>query len=170
MEWTRLSGDDVEALISMFVCRENPQTYRVRPSSGDGGVDVCVPLGDGHVEIYQVKRFAANLGSGEKQQIVKSHKRIHEYAKERGWTVDTWKLTLPLDRTPENDLWLEELESTGGIPCEWVGLSVVEGWAARYGDIVDYYLADGRARLLEDLARFTSLSAIPMGGPLARPH
>lgn len=168
VEWTRLSGDDVEALISMFVCRENPQAYRVRPSSGDGGVDVCVPLGDRHVEIYQVKRFAKNLGSSEKQQIVNSHKRIHEYAEERGWTVDKWKLTLPLDRTPENDLWLEELESTGGIPCEWVGLSVVEGWAARYGDIVDYYLADGRARLLEDLAQFTSLSAIPMGGPLGQ--
>lgn len=162
--WIRYEGDDIEAVVSMFVCRENPTAYRIRPSSGDGGVDVCVPTGDGHVEIYQVKRFAENLTSSQKQQVVESHSRIQEYAAERGWTIDKWYLTLPLDPTPENDEWLEKFAATAYFPCEWAGLARIEAWAAVHGDIVDYYLEGGKARLVEELGRFAAISAIPVAG------
>jgi hypothetical protein len=62
VEWSRYSGDDVEHLVAMLMCRENPNAERIRPSSGDGGIDVRVPVGTGF-EIYQVKRFAQNLAA-----------------------------------------------------------------------------------------------------------
>ncbi|RFZ06941.1 hypothetical protein DSM43518_03409 [Mycobacterium marinum] len=165
--WTRYDGDDIEAVVSMFVCREFPYAFRVRSSRGDGGIDVCVPLHLGHVEIYQVKKFAENLDASQKSQIVKSHKRIRDYARTRNWTIDKWHLTLPLDPTPENTEWLEELESTADFPCVWEGLAQVEQWTAAHSDIVDYYLRDGRERLMEEIAQFVALSAIPVNGPLA---
>jgi hypothetical protein len=151
----------------MFVCREFPDAFRVRPSRGDGGVDVCVPLTAGHVEIYQVKRFAENLDASQKSQIIESHSRIQEYAQTRGWAIDKWHLALPLDPTPENTVWLGEVEATANFPCVWRGLATIEAWSAAHPDIVDYYLRDGRDRLAEELARFVAVSGITVDGQRA---
>lgn len=40
VEWTRLEGNDVEALVAMFVNREHVDSVRITPSKGDGGVDI----------------------------------------------------------------------------------------------------------------------------------
>ncbi len=146
----------------MFLCRMNPAAFRVRPSQGDGGIDVCVPTGVNRFEVYQVKKFASNLTSSQKTQVEKSHARLRDFAGERGWTIDNWYLTLPLDPTTENLSWLAEIAATGPFPCDWRGLSHVDGWASNYKDVVDYYFNDGRERLMEDLARFTAISGIPM--------
>jgi hypothetical protein len=148
----------------MFVCREFSSAFRVRPSRGDGGVDVCVPLTAGHVEIHQVKKFADNLNTSQKSQIVESHNRIQGYAQRRGWTIDRWHLAIPLDPTPENIVWLQELEASADFPCVWCGLATIEAWAAAHPDIVDYYLRDGRDRLAEELARFVAVSGMPVEG------
>jgi hypothetical protein len=164
IEWSRYNGDDIESVVSMFVCRDKTNAFRIRPSRGDGGIDVCVPTSTGHVEIYQVKKFAENLNDSQKGQIVKSHKRIQDYARDREWVVDRWHLTMPLDPTPENDEWLEELQNTATFPCEWKGLAIIEGWAAKYGDVVDYYLGNWGNRLIEEIAKFSQLSGIRMTG------
>ncbi len=60
VEWTRHSGDDVEAVLAMLVCSQFPNAVRVRPSQGDGGIDVFVPgpAGwDNERAVYQVKRL-----------------------------------------------------------------------------------------------------------------
>lgn len=43
MEWTRLPGEEVEAVMAIMLCTKHPTAHRVRPSQGDGGVDVFVP-------------------------------------------------------------------------------------------------------------------------------
>lgn len=162
IEWSRYVGDDIEALVSMFVCREVPNAFRIRPSQGDGGIDVCVPISTDHVEIYQVKKFAANLSDGQRAQITNSHNRIQEYAEKRGWTIDRWHLTLPLEPTPENTEWFDELEKSADFSCEWKGLSTIEAWVSAYPDIVDYYLHNWHERVSEEVARFVRMSGIPM--------
>lgn len=166
IEWTRKSPDDIEEAVSMFVCRINPRAFRVRPSKGDGGIDVCVPIASNHFEVYQVKRFSTNLGDNQKKQAEKSHSRLKRYAEDRGWKIDRWLLTMPLDPTNENLTWLKKLESSGPFPCEWRGLSTLDGWAAQFPDVVDYYFNDGRERLAEELARFSALSGISIGSGL----
>lgn len=39
VEWTTLSGEEVEAVVAMLINREHPLSARVTPSQGDGGVD-----------------------------------------------------------------------------------------------------------------------------------
>ncbi|MBF6079262.1 hypothetical protein ACWDSF_17385 [Nocardia beijingensis] len=160
IEWTRVSADDIEEAVSMFICRIYPRAFRVRASRGDGGIDVCVPVSKDHFDVYQVKKFAHNLTAKQKQQAKKSHDRIARYAADRGWTIDNWYLTMPLDPTNENLTWLNELANSGTFPCEWRGLSHVDGWAAAFPDVVDYYFDNGRAILNEELARFTAISGL----------
>ncbi|MDF9878820.1 hypothetical protein [Cellulosimicrobium cellulans] len=47
VEWTRLEGNDVEAVVSMFVNRERPRSVQITPSQGDGGVDILDRNADG---------------------------------------------------------------------------------------------------------------------------
>ena len=41
--WERISGDEAETIIAVYVCRENPDAVKVRPSRGDGGIDLITP-------------------------------------------------------------------------------------------------------------------------------
>jgi len=60
---------DIEQVVAILLCRENPPAVRVRPSRGDGGIDILVPLdGTATVAVYQVKSFTSNLTRGQKAQ------------------------------------------------------------------------------------------------------
>lgn len=147
----------------MCICRERPTARRIRASKGDGGIDVYVPLGDDHIEVYQVKKFAENLDSSQRGQIRESYNRIKEYAKKRGWTIVAWHLTMPLDPTKENDRWFDHLTNADPFEATWKGLTVFDNWAADFPQVVDYYLvADGRDRLLQELARFHATTKITL--------
>ena len=82
VEWTRLSGEQVEELVAVLLCRKFPAATLVRPSKGDGGLDVLVPLSGGGDEVYQVKKFASNLSAAQKTQIEKSLGRLEEKREE----------------------------------------------------------------------------------------
>ncbi|GAB2651188.1 hypothetical protein GCM10027169_16130 [Gordonia jinhuaensis] len=162
--WSRYEGNDVEAVAAMCICRERPTARRIRPSQGDGGIDVYVPLGDNRVEVYQVKKFAENLTSNHLGQISKSYNRIKDYATERGWTIQAWHLTMPLDPTPENDEWFAGLTGDDPFEATWQGLSVFDNWAADYGQVIDYYLEGGKSRLGQDMSRFAATASILLPG------
>jgi len=73
VEWTRTEPGDIEHVVSMLLCRENPSAVRIRPSRGDGGIDVLTPSRDGTgVAVYQVKSFTRNLTQGQKAQAERS--------------------------------------------------------------------------------------------------
>lgn len=71
VEWTRMSGDEVEDVVAIMLLREHRRGTHIRPSQGDGGIDVLIPATapDEAPTVYQVKKFATNLGSSEKRQI-----------------------------------------------------------------------------------------------------
>jgi len=77
VEWTRTEPGDIEQVVSMLLCRENPSAVRVRPSRGDGGIDVLAPARNGTgVAVYQVKSFSSNLTAGQKAQVERSFRRV----------------------------------------------------------------------------------------------
>lgn len=47
ISWETLSGEDVERAIATYICLEHPSSVRVRPSGGDGGIDVINTLKNG---------------------------------------------------------------------------------------------------------------------------
>lgn len=158
VEWTRTEPGDIEQVVSMLLCRENPSAVRVRPSRGDGGIDVLAPSRKGAgVAVYQVKSFSSNLTAGQKAQVERSFRRVLDYAKGRGFQVTEWYLTLPLDPTNENLAWLGSFTTGCGLTAEWRGLGFLEGLAAAYPAVIDYYLRDGKDRLQAALESLTAV-------------
>jgi hypothetical protein len=163
VEWTRLNGDDVEAVVGMFICSEFPNAVRVRPSQGDGGVDVFVPGEGGFAverEVYQVKKYTENLTSSQKREITRSYKRVIAASEKEGWKITKWHLVMPLDLTDHNLAnWLKNLTADAQFPCETHGLLYCDTAASRYTKVVDYYLRDGKEQLEGAIAALTNMLA-----------
>jgi hypothetical protein len=165
--WVTTPPDLIEQIAAVLLGNRNEQAFRIRPSRGDGGLDVLVPASrQGFFEVYQVKKFATNLDDGQKRQIVESLKRARDTHNDPSnpFLIETWLLTLPLDPTREQYQWLKDQASALHVPfnIQWRGLGFLEGLAADYPQVIDYYLRDGRDRLegsiaiLRDLAQLSA--------------
>ncbi|MGL5856983.1 MAG: restriction endonuclease [Angustibacter sp.] len=146
VEWTRLEGGQVEAVVAMFVNRERPDSVRITPSRGDGGVDILDRGGgpDGTDVVYQVKRYTDTLTSKQKRDIEGSLSALATDKRWEGLSVREWRLVTPWDPSPEAEIWLQGL---GNLDMRkiWHGLTWADQKAANYADVVDYYLHGGRA-------------------------
>lgn len=160
VEWTRQSGDDVEAVVGMLLCNQYPNAVRVRPSQGDGGIDIFVPGSEGFGKeraVYQVKRYCENLTSSQKRKIKRSFNRVVEASKAEGWKITEWHLVMPLDLTDKNLLWLDEITDEAEFDCETNGLLFCDTLAAHDPKVIDYYLRDGKDRLQAELNNLTAV-------------
>lgn len=133
----------------MFVNREHPRSVRITPSIGDGGVDI-VDAGTGPEDaddVYQVKKYTEPLTSRQKSEVEGSLKTL---ASDERWTdlhLGTWYLVTPWDPTPEAYNWFKKLAVKYEVTAVWHGLTYVEQLAAKYPDVVDYYLHGGANRI-----------------------
>lgn len=150
VEWSRTSPDDVEAVLAVMLCRQNPNAIRIRPSQGDGGVDIYVSQNDSHV-IYQVKGFTGRLDANRKRQIKKSWDTFKTFIADRGMKIEEWNLVRPENPTWQDEDWLKELTAGADFPCRWKGETFCDALAADHPSVIDYYLRDGRERLQETL-------------------
>jgi hypothetical protein len=143
--WARLSGEEVEEVVAIFVCREHPRSNKVRPSRGDGGVDILVPPkpGESFSTVYQIKSFSGpGLTSSQKRQISDSLTQVRHTQKDQ---LERWNLVVPMDPTPEQVAWFGELTRDCPFECNWYGFTHLDSLAAKYDEVVDYYLRGGRA-------------------------
>ena len=68
ISWTTADPDASERIIAVGLCRRHKRARRIKPSQGDGGLDVLVPVPGGsqlQVEDYQVRatRMSAPTGA-----------------------------------------------------------------------------------------------------------
>jgi hypothetical protein len=160
VEWTRQSGDDVEAVVSMMLCSRFPNAIRVRPSQGDHGIDVFIPGPAGfgaERAVYQVKKYYENLTASQKRKIKASYKKVVDASAEKGWRITEWHLVMPLDLTTQNLGWLDEIVKDADFPCEPHGLTFCDTLAAHYPKVIDYYLNDGKQRLQDAIDNLVQL-------------
>jgi HJR/Mrr/RecB family endonuclease len=92
VEWTRLDGGDVEAVVAMFVNRKHVNSVRITPSKGDGGVDILDrKQGPGGGDpVYQVKRYAEPLSARQKAEVEKSLQALTHDPRWSGLNVTVW--------------------------------------------------------------------------------
>lgn len=151
ISWDRHSGEDVEHAVAMFLARDFPTAAEnIKPSRGDGGIDILVRLDPGFA-VYQVKSFgsadqrAKNLTSSQKRQVEESMEALRSDPRTQGLDVRQWHLVMPLDPTLEAKKWLRETAKSKGLPEPvWHGISACDAWAAKYPDIIDYYFEGSR--------------------------
>lgn len=143
-------------VIAIMLLRDRSRAAHMRPSRGDGGIDVITPQPEGPPVIDQIKSFASGpLSAGRKRQITASLERVRTELSDQ---IGEWNLVLPMDHTREQRRWFETLETP--FEKNWRGLTYLEGLASKYPDVVDYYLHGGRDRVASqatDLLRLSSL-------------
>ena len=187
VEWTVLDGAMAESILATSIYIDRPRSNRIRPSRGDYGIDVLEPVagGDELFDVWQIKRFATNLGSSEKRQIDKSFRRVLLALVRRGVTLRHWHLVLPLDPTVENRLdWFTNMparvfaamtaDAKLGLTTDeaatiqrwlndpsteirWEGLDFCESAVAGHPEVPDYFLHGGAQRLRDAVATLSSL-------------
>ena len=178
VDWGSRDGNEVEAVIANLLYNEDGRAVRVRPGQGDFGIDVILPATENSQpwDVYQVKKYSANLNSGQKTKIIESFSRLLIGLVREGLPINDWYLVTPLDPTVIKDLrgWFNDLPEsaishakaldkgplTGEEEClarewldapgrkiEWKGLPFCDSLAAKYWYVVDYYLYGGRDRI-----------------------
>lgn len=187
IEWTALSGDEVETVVSMLIFNEHPRALRIRPSQGDFGIDVLVPHAENSSssDVYQIKKFATNLTSNQKSQIEDSLQRVLVGLLRRDIALGDWYLVMPLDPTIENALdWFAEMPDAviarmsvdeklalsaeeiakiqawrraPGRIIEWKGLTYCENLASKFWFVADYYLHGGSERIKSAVAEVAKI-------------
>lgn len=159
--WTRYSGEDVESVLATFISLEERSAIKIRPSRGDGGIDLIVYLNAETVDVYQIKKFADNLKSNQKIQIKNSWQELMATTAELHVKINSWHLVMPLDPTNENLKWAKELVEPSGTRLVWDGISRVDGWASKYPEVVDYYFSNGKEEVSEYAERLLSVANLP---------
>lgn len=159
--WTRYSGEDVESVLATFISLEERNTIKIRPSRGDGGIDLIVYLDAETVDIYQIKKFAENLKNSQKAQIENSWQELSATTAVLHVIINSWHLVMPLDPTNENLRWAKELVEPSGTKFIWDGLSRVDGWASKYPEVIDYYFSNGKEEVSEYAAKLLSMANLP---------
>jgi hypothetical protein len=97
-------GDDIEAAVAMMINRERPNSVRIAPSQGDGGVDILdprTPRGRDDDRLLQVKRFTAPLSANQKAQVLGSLDALVADPRWAKLQVEEWRLVTPWDPTPK---------------------------------------------------------------------
>lgn len=159
--WTRYSGEDVESVLATFISLEERDAIKIRPSRGDGGIDLIVYLDAATVNVYQIKKFAENLKSSQKTQIENSWKELLTTTADLHVKINSWHLVMPLDPTNENLRWAKELVESSGTKFIWDGLSRVDGWASKHPEVIDYYFSNGKEEVSEYAAKLLSMANLP---------
>ncbi len=81
-------------VIAIMLLRERPRAAHMRPSSGDGGIDVITPQPFGPPIVDQIKSFASGaLTAGRKKQIGGS---LDSVRMELSDQIGGWNLVLPM--------------------------------------------------------------------------
>lgn len=150
-DWGRRSGEDVEEAIAMFIQREHFFAQGIKPSQGDGGIDVQVPTATGY-EVYQIKRFAATLAPSQKRQIKDSFNTLVSHAAKTGMKVEHWYLVTPMEPSSGARDWFKTLTVGANFPCTWLDIRWVDNQAADHPQVLDYFFNGGREELLKTRA------------------
>ena len=166
--WTVLDPDTIERMIAVGLCRRHERARRVKPSQGDGGLDILVPTSVARsqltVDNYQVKKFADGLDDSRKRQIKKSLARAIATHNDDGfgYTISTWFLTLPMDLTREQEKWLFDVAEELNAPfdVEVFGLTEIENLLLDAPNIREYYLGDGMDKVSQILGQMTTLTVM----------
>ncbi|MFN6549081.1 Rho termination factor N-terminal domain-containing protein [Mycolicibacterium septicum] len=160
--WGTIDGNAVEDFVAALILLRFPDATRITPSQGDQGVDIKVPT-DGGFDVYQVKKYATAINSGQASKIKKSWKNVTEQFGASN-TITGWYLVMPWDPTAEREEWFANLTAGAEFPCKWKGLSHLNGWAGENQRLVEYFFGNGVTRLETLIATLISGSPVAEGG------
>jgi hypothetical protein len=160
VDWEALSPDKYEDMVAVLLSHMNPKVRRIDGSGGDGGRDAEFSRPDGP-EISQLKSFTGRMDRNRKRKVEASLRK----AAERNPVV--WHLVVPIDPTPAEDEWFDQLRASYPFPLSWEGKTWLNAQMAERPFIPRYFLTGDSDRVVEMLKELNEEKAavtdIPTG-------
>lgn len=145
VRWKDLDPAKIENILSVLISRLHSDVQRIDGSGGDGGRDVQIPLASGLV-IFEVKSFTERLTPSRKKQIKRSLKKADTHKPK------CWHLVMPLDLTPEELDWYNDLKREYAFVSDFTrGKTWLDGEMARMPEIARYYVGDSNSEIVNYL-------------------
>ncbi|MCY3961022.1 MAG: restriction endonuclease [bacterium] len=152
--WESLDPKTFEDMVAVLISHLNPASQRLDGSGGDGGRDIQVTTDEGLV-MYQLKSFSGRMHPSRRKQVEASLKRASQHE------PTEWLLVVPIDHTPAELEWFDQLAEEYGFECRWLGKTWLDGEMARRPEIARYYVHGQRYELSELFDLLRGINAEP---------
>ena len=141
VHWATIDQTTCEVMLKVLIQRLHPTVQAIDGSGGDGGIDLLMHTESGLV-IYQIKSFTGRLAGNRRDQVARSLERASQHG-----PVE-WHLVVPIDPTPRELEWFENLTEPCPFSCDWDGRTWVDSEMSQRPEIADYYLHGSEGRVL----------------------
>ena len=146
VQWSEVDRDTYEDMTAVLISRLHPTAQRIDGSGGDGGRDVQIPLEDG-LKIFQLKSHTGRMGRSQRTQVKKSLEAAAHH------NPVAWHLVVPIDHTPGELTWFEELTTDCPFPCHWHGKTWLDTHMSQMPEIYRYYVEGANEEVLRLIER-----------------
>ena len=163
VRWENLEPQGYEDMVSVLLSRLYPDAQRIDGKGGDGGRDVKIvsPL-DGHViDEFELKSFTGRMNSSRRRQVEHSLNTVAASEPPR------WTLVVPIDPTPSELKWFDELRPACPFPIRWYGITWLDEKMSEFPDIHRYFIDGAEAEVLRLLLELNKEEAIVPDAPSA---
>ena len=145
IRWDDLGHEKYEDMVSVLLSRLHPDAQRIDGKGGDGGRDVQIVHGRDKaiLEAFELKSFTGRMDSGRRQQVSNSLKRA------AALTPVSWTLVVPIDPTPGELEWFQNLGSNYCFPIKWNGRTWLDEKMSAFPDIRRYFLEGAKDEVYE---------------------
>lgn len=133
--WESLDSGLYEDMVSALLSILHPSSMRTDGSGGDGGRDVHFQT-DAGLEIFELKSFTGRMVSSRRQQVKQSLVRALQL------NPGSWHLVVPIDFTPDEQRWFEQLTLNTNVQCQWLGKTWLDARMAANRCVARYFLSD----------------------------
>lgn len=155
------SGDSIESLVATLLRREYSDARQIKPSQGDGGIDVLRPTPDG-LEVWQVKGFTTAMSDSQFRQVRHSWETfLEEHVTLGERQIARYHLVTPWTPTQERIALFDEMTAGAPFPCQWDGDAFIAGLADRHPGTMQRF-AHGEAVLEQFISQKALLASSPV--------
>jgi hypothetical protein len=147
--WADLDPHTYERMVSVLLSHLHPDGKRIDGAGGDGGRDVYFPRAEGD-EVFELKSFTGRMSPSQWRQVGRSLSRAAQRY------PSSWHLVLPIDFTPHEEERFHKVASRYPFPCDYRGLTWLDGEMAEHPSIARYFLRGAHEEviaLLRELGR-----------------
>ena len=160
IRWEEFEPQGYEDMVSVLLSQLHPVAQRIDGKGGDGGRDVQIVRdpNDPIADAFQLKSFTGRMDSSRRKQVQCSLKRAAALGPAR------WTLVVPIDPTPNEEIWFHKLATKYSFPIRWLGKTWLDGKMSEFPDIRRYFLEGAKdevysllAELRQEQARVTDV-------------
>ncbi len=160
IKWDELDSETFENMVSVLLSRLHTDARRIDGKGGDGGRDVqIVDKQDIRIRLaFELKSFTGRVDRRRRKQVERSLKRAATLE------PTEWALVVPIDHSPSEERWFNEIGSNYPFPIDWFGKTWLDEKMAMFPDIRRYFLEGAKDEvysllweLREEQARITSV-------------